>query len=40
MSHQVNVLMDRQVLEKINLLIHQDPSHECGGIFIGNISKE
>ena len=40
MSHQANVLMDRQVLEKINLLIHQDPSHECGGIFIGNISKD
>lgn len=30
----VDVFMDKSVVNKINALIHRDPFHECGGIFI------
>lgn len=36
----VDVFMDKSVVNKINALIHRDPFHECGGIFIGNVSAD
>ena len=35
-NKKVDVFMDKSVVQKINSLIHRDPFHECGGIFIGN----
>ncbi len=35
-----DVFIDKEAITKINEMIHRDPLHECGGIFIGNISKD
>lgn len=35
-----HVFMDKAVVQKINELIHRDPYKECGGFFIGNVSKD
>lgn len=34
------VFMDKPVVQKINELIHRDQHKECGGFFIGNISRD
>lgn len=34
------VFIDKSVVAKINEMIHRDPMHECGGIFIGNVSSD
>ncbi len=34
------VFMDKPVVQKINELIHKDQYKECGGFFIGNVSKD
>lgn len=34
------VFMDKPVVQKINELIHTDQHKECGGFFIGNISRD
>jgi len=39
-TKSVDVFMDKSVIPKINVLIHRDPEHECGGIFIGNMSQD
>ena len=39
-NKKVDVFMDKSVVQKINSLIHRDPFHECGGIFIGNVSVD
>jgi len=39
-SMKAYVFMDKQVIQKINRLIHHDPHKECGGFFIGNVAKD
>lgn len=39
-SQNADVFIDKSAIEKINAMIHRDPMHECGGIFIGNVSKD
>ena len=39
-NKKVDVFMDKSVVQKINSLIHRDLFHECGGIFIGNVSVD
>ncbi len=34
------VFMDKPVVQKINELIHRDMYKECGGFFIGNVSRD
>lgn len=34
------VFMEKPVIQKINELIHRDQFKECGGFFIGNVSKD
>lgn len=34
------VFMEKLVVQKINELIHRDQFKECGGFFIGNVSKD
>lgn len=35
-----DVFIDKSAITKINEMIHRDPLHECGGIFIGNVSQD
>ena len=35
-----DVFIDKSTISKINEMIHHDPMHECGGVFIGNVSKD
>ena len=39
-SQNADVFIDKSAIEKINAMIHRDPMHECGGIFIGNVSMD
>lgn len=35
-----DVFIDKAAVAKINELVHRDPKHECGGIFIGNVAQD
>lgn len=39
-SQRADVLIDKAVIGRINELVYRDPYHECGGIFIGNVSRD
>ena len=39
-GQKADVIIDKVAIGKINGMIYRDPMHECGGIFLGNISQD
>ena len=39
-GQKADVIIDKVAIGKINGMIYRDPMHECGGILLGNISRD
>lgn len=39
-EQNASVLVETSVINKINKMIHRDPYRECGGLFLGNVSRD